>query len=1068
MTTDTSPPPGKVHLLERMIAGAIRFRWAVLTTVLILCAIGVWSFQRLPIDATPDITNVQVQINSEAPGFSPLEAEQRVTFPVETAIAGLPGLQYTRSVSRYGLSQVTAVFEDGTSIYFARQLINERLQSAREQLPPGVAPEMGPIATGLGEIFMYTLEADPGAKKPDGTAYTPEDLRTLQDWVIRPQLRNTPGVTEVNSIGGYERQYHVTPVPARLSAYGLTLDDVVRALKANNDNRGAGYVERYGEQYLVRTPGQASGIDDLKAIIVSNRNGIPIRIADVADIDLGEELRTGAATENGKEVVLGTVFMLAGENSRIVARAAAERLEVAARALPTGVKAVPIYDRTDLVERAVWTVEKNLLEGALLVIVILFLLLGNVRAALITAAVIPITMLMTITGMVRGGISGNLMSLGALDFGLIVDGAVIIVENCLRRFGEAQHKAGRLLDRGERFALAASATSEVIRPSLFGMLIIALVYVPIFALTGVEGKMFHPMAITVVMALTAALILSLTFVPAAVALFVTGKVEEKESRLMLWARKVYAPALDSALKLRTAYVAGAVALVAIAGFASTRMGSEFIPNLDEGDIAMHALRIPGTSLSQAISMQTTLEARIKQFPEVDRVVAKIGTAEVATDPMPPSVADTFIIMKDRKDWPDPRKPKTELVREMQAAVAQIPGNNYEFTQPIQMRFNELLSGVRADVAIKVFGDDLDTLREVGDAIESVASSIEGAQDVGVEQVTGLPVLQITPDRAALARFGLNVGDVQNVVAVSIGGVEAGQIFEGDRRFPIIVRLSEAARERVDELGRLRIPLPGPDSEMRGFVPLADVAKVEVVIGPNQISREDGKRRVVVTANVRGRDLGSFIEELRTKVDAEVEMPAGYWISYGGTFEQLISAAKRLQLVVPAALLLIFGLLYALFRSAKDAAIVFSGVPLALTGGVAALLLRGMPLSISAGVGFIALSGVAVLNGVVMLSFIRQLREGGSSLDVAIREGALTRLRPVLMTALVASLGFVPMAFNVGAGAEVQRPLATVVIGGIVSSTILTLLILPALYRMVHGRRAKDPNPEPPTAEPLPA
>jgi len=1068
MTTDTSTPPGKVHVLERMIAGAIRFRWAVITIVLLLCAIGVWSFQRLPIDATPDITNVQVQINSEAPGFSPLEAEQRVTFPVETAIAGLPGLQYTRSVSRYGLSQVTAVFADGTSIYFARQLINERLQSAREQLPPGVAPEMGPIATGLGEIFMYTLEADPGAKKPDGTAYTPEDLRTLQDWVIRPQLRNTPGVTEVNSIGGYERQYHVTPVPARLSAYGLTLDDVVRALKANNDNRGAGYVERYGEQYLVRTPGQASGIDDLKAIIVSNRNGIPIRIADVADIDLGEELRTGAATENGKEVVLGTVFMLAGENSRIVARAAAERLEVAARALPTGVKAVPIYDRTDLVERAVWTVEKNLLEGALLVIVILFLLLGNVRAALITAAVIPITMLMTITGMVRGGISGNLMSLGALDFGLIVDGAVIIVENCLRRFGEAQHKAGRLLDRGERFALAASATSEVIRPSLFGMLIIALVYVPIFALTGVEGKMFHPMAITVVMALTAALILSLTFVPAAVALFVTGKVEEKESRLMLWARKAYAPALDSALKLRTAFVAGAVVLVAIAGFASTRMGSEFVPNLDEGDIAMHALRIPGTSLSQAISMQTTLEARIKQFPEVDRVVAKIGTAEVATDPMPPSVADTFIIMKDRKDWPDPRKPKTELVREMQAAVALIPGNNYEFTQPIQMRFNELLSGVRADVAIKVFGDDLDTLREVGDAIETVAAGIEGAQDVGVEQVTGLPVLQITPDRAALARFGLNVGDVQNVVAVSIGGVEAGQIFEGDRRFPIIVRLPEAARERVDELGRLRIPLPGPDSEMRGFVPLADVAKVEVVIGPNQISREDGKRRVVVTANVRGRDLGSFIEELRTKVDAEVEVPAGYWISYGGTFEQLISAAKRLQLVVPAALLLIFGLLYALFRSAKDAAIVFSGVPLALTGGVAALLLRGMPLSISAGVGFIALSGVAVLNGVVMLSFIRQLREGGSSLDVAIRDGALTRLRPVLMTALVASLGFVPMAFNVGAGAEVQRPLATVVIGGIVSSTILTLLILPALYRMVHGRRAKDQNPEPPAAEPSPA
>lgn len=1080
MTIDATPPPERAPLLERLVAGAIAFRWAVLTAVLLLCAIGVWSFQRLPIDATPDITNVQVQINSLAPGFSPLEAEQRVTFPIETAIAGLPGLKYTRSISRYGLSQVTVVFEDGTSIYFARQLINERLQSAREQLPPGVAPEMGPIATGLGEIFMYTLEAEPGAKKPDGSAYTPEDLRTLQDWVIRPQLRNTPGVTEVNSIGGYERQYHVTPIPARLSAFGLTLADVVTALTRNNDNRGAGYVERHGEQFLVRTPGQAAGIDDLKSIIVSNRNGIPIRVADVADIGLGEELRTGAATENGKEVVLATVLMLAGENSRVVARAAADRLEVAAKALPAGVKATPIYDRTDLVERAIWTVEKNLLEGALLVIVILFALLGNVRAALITAAVIPITMLMTITGMVRGGVSGNLMSLGALDFGLIVDGAVIIVENCLRRFGEAQHRLGRLLDRDERFGLAASATSEVIRPSLFGMLIIALVYVPIFALTGVEGKMFHPMAVTVVMALTAALVLSLTFVPAAIALFVTGKVEEKESRLMGWARRAYAPALGSAMRLRTAFVTGAGALVLIAGFAASRMGSEFVPNLDEGDIALHALRIPGTSLSQAVQMQTALEARIKQFPEVERVVAKIGTAKVATDPMPPSVADTFVMLKDRKDWPDPRKPKTELIREMQAAVARIPGNNYEFTQPIQMRFNELLSGVRADVAVKVFGDDLDTLLEVGQQIETIAAGVEGAQDVSVEQVTGLPTLQITPDRAALARFGLNVGDIQDVVAVSIGGVEAGQIFEGDRRFPIIVRLPENIRERVDEIGRLRIPLPAtgfspdvtlgvaPDAGLRGFVPLADVAKVEVVIGPNQISREDGKRRVVVTANVRDRDLGSFIEELQAKVGTEVEVPAGYWISYGGTFEQLISAAKRLQIVVPAALLLIFGLLYALFRSGKDAAIVFSGVPLALTGGVTALLIRGMPLSISAGVGFIALSGVAVLNGVVMLSFIRQLREGGASLEDAIREGALTRLRPVLMTALVASLGFVPMAFNVGAGAEVQRPLATVVIGGIVSSTILTLLILPALYRMVHGRRAnKDAVPPTAPSQPLP-
>jgi cobalt-zinc-cadmium resistance protein CzcA len=1050
MTIDPQRPP----LLERLVAAAIQFRWAVLAAVLALCALGIWSFQRLPIDATPDITNVQVQINSEAAGFSPLEAEQRVTFPVETAIAGLPGLEYTRSVSRYGLSQVTAVFADGTDIYFARQLINERLQNARAQLPPGVAPQMGPIATGLGEIFMYTLEAKPGAKKPDGGAYTTEDLRTLQDWVIRPQLRNTPGVTEVNSIGGFERQYQVSPLPERLAAYGLTLDEVVQALERNNDTIGAGYVERYGEQYLVRVPGQASGIDDLRTIIVTNRGGVPIRIADVADVGMGEELRTGAATENGRETVLGTVFMLAGENSRIVARAAAARLDEAAKALPQGVRAVPVYDRTDLVERAIWTVEKNLLEGALLVIVVLFLLLGNVRAALITAAVIPIAMLMTITGMVRTGVSGNLMSLGALDFGLIVDGAVIIVENCLRRFGEAQHRLGRVLDRDERFALTATATSEVIRPSLFGMLIIALVYVPIFALTGVEGKMFHPMAITVVMALTAALILSLSFVPAAVALFDTGRIEEKESRAMRWARGVYAPALDTAMRLRMMIAAGAAVLVVIAGFAASRMGAEFVPNLDEGDIALHALRIPGTSLSQAVAMQRALEARLKRFPEVERIVAKIGTAEIATDPMPPSVADTFVMLKDRNRWPDPRKPKAQLVREMHDAARTVPGNNYEFTQPIQMRFNELLSGVRADVAIKVFGDDLDELHEIGQAIEKVAAGIPGAQDVSVEQVTGLPVLQITPDRTALARLGLNVGDVQNVVAISIGGREAGTVFEGDRRFPLIVRLPETIRGRVDEIGRLRIPIDG-SAGARGFVPLADVAKVEVVIGPNQISREDGKRRVVVTANVRDRDLGSFIGDLRERVGAEVALPPGYWIAYGGTFEQLISAGERLRLVVPAALLLIFGLLYWLFRSAKDAGIVFSGVPLALTGGVAALLLRGMPLSISAGVGFIALSGVAVLNGVVMLSFIRQLRAGGDTLDEAIREGALARLRPVLMTALVASLGFVPMAFNLGAGAEMQRPLATVVIGGILSSTILTLLVLPALYRLVHGRRGGD-------------
>ena len=1043
-------------MLERIIALSIRFRWVVLSAVLVLCAIGVWSFQRLPIDATPDITNVQVQINTAAPGYSPLESEQRITFPVETAIAGLPGLQYTRSISRYGLSQVTVVFRDGTDIYFARQLVNERLQSAREQLPEGVTPELGPISTGLGEIFMYTVEAKPGARKADGTPYTAEDLRTLQDWVIRPQLRNTRGVTEVNTIGGFERQYHVTPTPERLAAFDVSMSEVIEALSRNNANVGAGYIERYGEQYLVRVPGQAASREDLGAILIASRNGVPVRIADVADVVMGEELRTGAATEDGREVVLGTVMMLVGENSRTVAQATAARLTEAAKALPPGVIAVPIYDRTDLVERAIRTVETNLVEGALLVIVVLFLLLGNIRAALITAAVIPVTMLMTITGMVRAGVSGNLMSLGALDFGLIVDGAVIIVENCLRRFGEAQHRLGRLLTREERFSLAASASGEVIRPSLFGVLIITLVYVPIFALTGVEGKMFHPMAVTVVMALTFALVLSLTLVPAAVALFVTGKVEEKDPRLMRGARRLYEPALDVALRHRVAFMAGAVALVVVSAFGASRMGSEFIPNLDEGDVALHALRIPGASLTQAVQMQAALERRLKQFPEVERVVAKIGTAEVATDPMPPSLADTFVFLKDRKDWPDPRKPKAELVAEMEAAVAKIPGSNYEFTQPIQMRFNELLSGVRADVAIKVFGDDLDQLVTLGGEIQEVLERVEGAQDVGVEQVTGLPVLQITPDRAALARLGVSVADVQEVVQASVGGVVAGAVFEGDRRFDVVVRLPEAVREDVAAIRRLQVPVPSGAG--RSFVPLEEIAAITLEKGPNQISREDGRRRVVVTANVRGRDLGSFIREVEGKMGAEVEVPPGYWVTYGGTFEQLISAAKRLQLVVPAVLVLIFALLFALFRSVRDSAIVFSGVPLALTGGVAALMLRGMPLSISAAVGFIALSGVAVLNGVVMVSFIRSLIEEGKAPVDAIREGALTRLRPVLMTALVASLGFVPMALNVGAGAEVQRPLATVVIGGILSSTLLTLLVLPALYSLVHARDGAGERP----------
>jgi cobalt-zinc-cadmium resistance protein CzcA len=1046
-------------MLEKIISQSIRHRWIVMIVVLALSALGVYNFTRLPIDAVPDITNVQVQINTEAAGYSPLEAEQRITFPVETALAGVPGLEYTRSISRYGLSQVTVVFKEGTDIYFARQLVNERVQSVRSQLPPGSEPQLGPISTGLGEIFMYTVEAKPGAKKADGSAYTPEDLRTLQDWVIRPQLRNTPGVTEVNTIGGFERQYHVTPYPERLSAYGLTMSDVINALEKNNSNKGAGYVEKSGEQFLVRVPGQANTIEDLKQIVVQTRMGVPIRVADVADVLLGEELRTGAATQNGKEVVVATVNMLIGENSRTVAKAVSAKLAEANKALPEGVTAVSVYDRTTLVERTIKTIEKNLAEGALLVIVILFLLLGNIRAAIITAMVIPVAMLMTITGMVENKVSGNLMSLGALDFGLIVDGAVIIMENCLRRFAEAQHHYGRLLTREERFDLASKASAEVIKPSLFGVLIITIVYFPIFALSGVEGKMFHPMAATVVMALAAALVLSLTFVPAAVAMFVTGKVQEKESFVMRGARKFYEPILHLSIKARYVVVAAAVVLAVASGFLATRLGAEFIPQLDEGDVALHAMRIPGTSLTQSIHMQAAIEARLKQFPEVDRVFAKIGTAEVATDPMPPSVADTFVILKDRKEWPNPNEPKNSLVERLQKAVEQIPGNNYEFTQPIQMRFNELISGVRADVAVKIFGDDLDKLLKTGNDIQKVMQTIPGAEDVRVEQISGLPMLQITPDRAAMARLGLNIGDVQDVVSTALGGTDAGQIFEGDRRFDLIVRLPETQRANIAEIGRLRIPVNADGDSAEGitgtsYIPLADVAHIEMINGPNQISREQGKRRVVVTANVRGADLGTFVTAVQDKVAAQVKLPEGYWVNYGGTFEQMTSAAKRLQIVVPIALILIVGLLFMLFGKMEDALIVFSGVPLALTGGIVALALRGIPLSISAGVGFIALSGVAVLNGVVMLTFIKSLRDEGKLLDQAIIEGALTRLRPVLMTALVASLGFVPMAFNVGAGSEVQRPLATVVIGGIVSSTILTLLILPALYRIVHGKEGK--------------
>ncbi|KWA27067.1 efflux RND transporter permease subunit [Burkholderia territorii] len=1044
-------------MFERLIRFAIAHRWLVMLAIAAVAALGVFSYQKLPIDAVPDITNVQVQINTAAPGYSPLEAEQRITYPVETAMAGLPGLEQTRSISRYGLSQVTVIFKDGTDIYFARQLVNERIQEAKDKLPAGIAPAMGPTSTGLGEIYLWTVEADAAARKPDGTRYTAADLRELQDWVVRPQLRNVRGVTEVNSIGGYVKEYRVAPNPAKLMSYGLTLADVVRALERNNDNVGAGYIEKRGEQYLVRVPGQARTVDDIANIVLTNVGGVPVRMKEVGQVDIGRELRTGAATSNGEEVVLGTVFMLMGENSRSVAKAVAAKMADVNRTLPAGVKAIPVYDRTVLVEKAVATVKKNLLEGAILVIAVLFLFLGNIRAALITALVIPLSMLMTFTGMVNAKVSANLMSLGALDFGIIVDGAVVIVENCVRRLAHAQAAAGRPLTRDERFAEVFGASQEARRALIFGQLIIMVVYLPIFALTGVEGKMFHPMAVTVVMALAAAMVLTVTFIPAAVALFIGARVEEKENRLMGWARRAYEPVLAAFMTRPARVMLGAGAIVLITLGLATRLGSEFIPSLNEGDLAVAALRIPGTSLSQSVEMQKSIEKTLKaRFPEIERVFARTGTAEIAADPMPPNLSDGYIMLKPTDQWPDPSKPRDQLVREIEASLAELPGNAYEFSQPIQLRFNELISGVRSDVAVKIFGDDMAVLNQTGEQIAAALQKVPGASEVKVEQTTGLPVLTVNLDRDKLARYGVTVADLQDTVAAAVGGQKAGTLFQGDRRFDIVVRLPDELRSDIEAIKRLPIALPAPAAGASAplaqapYVPLAELATIDVAPGPNQISREDGKRRVVVSANVRGRDVGSFVADAREQLQQDVRVPAGYWVSWGGQFEQLQSASERLKLVVPLALFMVFVLLFVMFNNVKDGLLVFTGIPFALSGGVVSLWLRGIPLSITAAVGFIALSGVAVLNGLVMISFIRNLRDEGMPLDAAVREGALTRLRPVLMTALVASLGFLPMAFATGTGAEVQRPLATVVIGGILSSTALTLLVLPVLYRMSHA------------------
>lgn len=1040
-------------MINALIAFAVQRRWLVLAATFMLAAYGLYNTYKLPVDAVPDITNVQVQINTNAAGYSPLEAEQRITYVVENAMAGIPRLDYTRSLSRYGLSQVTVIFEEGTDIYWARQQISERLQMVRGDLPPAVEPALGPIASGLGEIFTYAVRAQAGALRADGQPYTPEDLRTIQDWIIRPQLVKVPGITEINSIGGYVREYQVAPYPGKLLAYKLTIADIIDTLNRNNQNAGAGFIERNGEQWLVRSPGQLKTLEDIKQLVITRRDDAPVRISDVAEVRYGKELRTGAATQDGRETVLGTAFMLLGENSRTVAKLVAERLQAINPSLPEGVEAVALYDRTSLVDKTIATVQKNLFEGAVLVIAVLFALLGNIRAAFITALVIPLSMLFAISGMAANRVSGNLMSLGAIDFGLIVDGAVIVVENALRRLGLAQKHLGRLLTLEERLKEVTASTQEVVRPAVFGVMIIMLVYLPIFALSGVEGKMFHPMAFTVIAALLGAMIFSITFVPAAIAVLVRGKVSEQENRLMTAARKAYQPLLTISLQRPATVLLIATVLVISLGLQATRLGTEFLPQLDEHDIALHALRIPGTSLEQSIAMQQQVESVIREFGEVKHVFAKIGTPEVATDPMPPNVADTFLILKPREQWPDPDKPKAQFIDELRAAVEAVPGNKYELTQPIEMRFNELIAGVRSDVAVRIYGDDLDTLAEIGEQANRLLAQVDGGQDVRVEQMKGLPMISVEPQRDHLALLGLNISDVQLALQSAISGVQTGLIYEGDRRFKLLVRLDQQWRRDPEAMAKLPIALPQAGNPDLLYVPLGEIADIKEIQGPNQINRESGKRNVVVTANVEGRDLGSYIAETQQLMQSQLALPAGYWIEYGGTFEQLQSATQRLSVIVPLTLLLILGILFSAFNSLRDALIIFSGVPLALTGGVLALTLRDMPLSISAAVGFIALSGVAVLNGVVMLTFIRELREQGKPLVEAIQQGASQRLRPVLMTALVASLGFVPMAFNIGTGAEVQRPLATVVIGGIVSSTLLTLVVLPALYQLAHKLRS---------------
>ena len=1028
-------------MLKRIIAFSIEQWLLILSLTVLLVALGLWSAVQLPIDAVPDVTNVQVQINTVSPALSPLEMERQVTYPIEVSMLGVPGVEEVRSLSKFGLAQVTVVFHDDVNIYFARQLVQERLQKAREEIPEGLGvPEMGPVSTGLGQIFQYVIET-PGNDLTGG--------RTMEDWVVRPQLRTVPGVAEINAFGGLEKQYQVLVRPDALIKYDLTLRQVLESVTANNLNEGGGYIVKGAEQFIVRGVGRVETLDQIRNVILASRDGTPIRVQDVADVEIGSVIRQGAVTKDGKgETVAGIVMMLQGANSRVVVDNVKERFEAVKKSLPPGTKLTPFYDRTELVNRTIRTAVTNLLEGAILVVAVLFLLLGNFRAALIVALTIPLSMLFAMSLMVKAGIAGSLMSLGAIDFGLIVDGSVVMVENSVR------HLAHRKREDSLR-GVILGACQEIGRPIVFGMGIIIIVFLPILTLEGIEGKMFKPMALTVVFALVGSLILTFTLTPALTLLLLRKKISERENFIIRGLKRVYAPSLRWCFSHRPAVLGLAALSVVAASVAWPFLGSEFIPRLDEGAFAMSMLRLPGISLEECARQCSAVEKKLlEEFPdEVESVVSLIGRAEIATDPTGPNHGDVLVSLKPREDWKRARN-REDLEAAIRKSLSRVLGVQTSFSQPIELRVNELIAGVRSDLAIKIYGDDLDVLKGKANEVIAAVSRLPGASGFKAQQVSGLPALQIVVDPDQIARYGINSADVMQVVK-ALGGLDATEILEGQRRFPLVLKFPEEVRKDKDAIANLLVSAPGGER-----VPLRSLCRIEEIEGPAEISHEDASRLIVLEGNVRGRDIGSFVADARRLFDErKVDLPPGYRVEFGGQFENLERASTRLLIVVPLSLFLIFLLLFTTFNSIRQAVLVFTGVPLAIVGGVFALLLRGMPFSISAGVGFIALSGVAVLNGVVMVSYMNQLRKEGRSLADAIHEGAMVRFRPVLMTALVASLGFIPMAVSSGSGAEVQRPLATVVIGGLVSATILKLLVLPLLYGIFERKQVVEEQKE---------